>query len=114
TSPASLAYRDEERLIGTNASRYGEIILPDKLALDIRYLLRQTFWRDLRIIAQTIAVVFGLDSFAFRWLARSTRRIVPWVLLDTPVIAVAFYSALFLRLLDFPGSQVSGYLSALT
>jgi FlaA1/EpsC-like NDP-sugar epimerase len=114
TSPASLAYRDEEKLIGTNPSRYATVVLPDKLALDMRYLLRHTLWTDLRIIAQTLGVVFGLDSVAFRWLARSVRRHVPWLLLDAPVIVVAFYAALFLRLLDSPSSQVNGYTRALT
>jgi len=113
TSPASLAYRNEEKFIGTNPSRYVEVILPDKLALDIRYLLRHTVWTDLRIIALTVGVVFGLDSVALHWLARSARRHIPWLLLDAPVIVLAFYTALFLRLLDFPASQVSGYMSAL-
>jgi len=113
TSPASLAYRNEEKLIGTNASHYGEVILPDKLALDIRYLLRHTFWTDLRIIAQTIGVVFGFDSFAFRWFARSVRRVVPWLLLDAPIIAAAFYFALFLRLLDMT-SGTRSYVGAVT
>jgi len=114
TSPGSLSYRNEESWTGPNVSRYGEAILPDRLALDVRYLFRHNIWTDLRIIAQTVGVVFGLDSFAFRMLARSVRRILPWVLLDAPVIVVAFYAALFLRLLDFPGSQVVGYLSTLT
>jgi FlaA1/EpsC-like NDP-sugar epimerase/lipopolysaccharide/colanic/teichoic acid biosynthesis glycosyltransferase len=113
TSPASLAYRNEERLIRTNPSRYVEVILPDRLALDIRYLLRHSVWTDLRIIAQTVGVVFGLDSVAYRWLARSLRRIVPWLLLDAPVIAAAFYVALFLRLLDTT-SGVDGHLGAMT
>jgi FlaA1/EpsC-like NDP-sugar epimerase/lipopolysaccharide/colanic/teichoic acid biosynthesis glycosyltransferase len=114
TSTASLAYGNEERLIGTNPSRYVEVILPDRLALEIRYLLRRSVWTDLRIIVQTVGVVFGLDSVAFRWLARSVRRHLPWLLLDAPVIVAAFYGALFLRLLDFPAQQVSGYLKALT
>src|SRR5438309_6958438 len=113
TSPASLAYRNEEKLIGTDPSRYADVILPEKLALDMRYLLRQSFWTDLRIITQTVGVLFGLDSFAFRWLARSIRRYVPWLLLDAPVIALAFYAALFLRLLDFPTSGVNSYLGAM-
>jgi FlaA1/EpsC-like NDP-sugar epimerase/lipopolysaccharide/colanic/teichoic acid biosynthesis glycosyltransferase len=114
TSPASLAYRNKEKLIGADPSRYADVILPERLALDIRYLFRHSFWTDLRVIAQTIGVMFGLDSFAFRWLARSVRRHVPWLLLDAPVIVAAFYAALFLRLLDFPGSGVSSYLGALT
>jgi FlaA1/EpsC-like NDP-sugar epimerase/lipopolysaccharide/colanic/teichoic acid biosynthesis glycosyltransferase len=114
TSPASLAYRNEEKEIGSNAARYADVILPDKLAIDLRYLLHRSFWIDLRIIGQTVGAVFGLDSFAIRWLARSIRRHVPWLLLDAPVIAIAFYAALFLRLLDYPTSELSGYLSSMT
>src|SRR5438132_2569768 len=113
TSPASLAYRREEELVGSDPSRYADI-LPAKLALDVRYLLRHNFWTDLRILGQTIGVLFGLDSFAFHWLARSIRRHVPWLLLDAPVIVIAFYAALFLRLLDLLSSEVSSYLGALT
>jgi FlaA1/EpsC-like NDP-sugar epimerase/lipopolysaccharide/colanic/teichoic acid biosynthesis glycosyltransferase len=114
TSPASLAYRNEEKLIGTDPSRYADIVLPERLALDLRYVLRHSFGTDLRIIAQTVGVVFGLDSVAFRWLARSVRRHVPWLLLDAPVIAAAFYAALFLRLLDSSTrSGVTNYLGAM-
>jgi FlaA1/EpsC-like NDP-sugar epimerase/lipopolysaccharide/colanic/teichoic acid biosynthesis glycosyltransferase len=114
TGPASLAYRNEERLMETDPSRYAQVILPERLALDMRYVLHRGFWADLRIIGRTIGAVFGLDSFAFRWLARSVRRHVPWLLLDAPVIAAAFYAALFLRLLDFPKSATSNYLGAMT
>ena len=113
TSRAYLAYRNEEKFIGTDPLRYADVILPKKLALEMRYLLRHSFWTDLRIIAQTVSVVFGLDSFAFRWFARSIRRYIPWLLLDAPIIALAFYAALFLRLLDFPTSGVNTYLGAM-
>jgi FlaA1/EpsC-like NDP-sugar epimerase len=114
TSPASLAYRNEEKLIGTDPSRYADIVLPERLALDLRYVLRHSFGTDLRIVAQTVGVVFGLDSVAFRWLARSARHHVPWLLLDAPIIAAAFYAALFLRLLDsLTRSGVGNYLGAM-
>jgi FlaA1/EpsC-like NDP-sugar epimerase/lipopolysaccharide/colanic/teichoic acid biosynthesis glycosyltransferase len=115
TSPASLAYRNEEKLIGTDPSRYADIVLPERLALDLRYVLRHGFGTDLRIIAQTLGVVFGVDSVTFRWLARSVRRQLPWLLLDAPVIAAAFYAALFLRLLDsLTRSGVGNYLGAMS
>ena len=113
TSPASLAYRNEEKVVGSNPSRYADVVLPARLALDIRYVLRHSFWTDLRIIGQTAGVMFGIDSVAFRWLARSARRLVPWLLLDGPVIAAAFYAALFLRLLDTTVGANS-YLSAMS
>ena len=113
TGPAALAFTNEERLIETNPARYVEVILPDRLALDIRYLLRRTFWTDLGIIVQTVGVVFGLHSEAFSRLIRSVRRHVPWLLFDAPVIAAAFYAALFLRLLDTTAG-VGSYLGAIT
>ncbi len=113
TSPAALEYRHKEKISGTDPSRYADLVLPEKLAIDIRYMLRHTFWGDLRIIGQTLGIVFGLDSLAFRWLSRSIRRVVPWLLLDMPVIVLAFYAALFLRLLDFPTPAVSSYIGAM-
>ena len=114
TSPASLAYRNEEAILGDDASTYAQTILPKKLALDLRYLYRHNLVIDIGLIVRTVAVVFGGDSLIVRWIARSIRRHVPWILLDAPVIILAFYAALFLRLLDFPASEVSGYLRTLT
>jgi FlaA1/EpsC-like NDP-sugar epimerase/lipopolysaccharide/colanic/teichoic acid biosynthesis glycosyltransferase len=112
TSPATLAYRNEGKGSRTNPSWYADVILPDKLALDVRYVLRRTFWTDLRVIGQTVGVVFGTDSVAFRWLIRTARRVIPWLLIDAPVIAAAFYAALFLRLLDTTVG-VNSYLGAM-
>ena len=58
TDLASLMYRDEERLLAGSAdteARYREVILPDKLALNIVYLRTRSFVRDLRIILLTAA-----------------------------------------------------------
>lgn len=56
TSPASLTYRDEERILtGENTEKlYAEEVLPRKLAIDLEYLSRRSLWSDLSIILQTI------------------------------------------------------------
>jgi lipopolysaccharide/colanic/teichoic acid biosynthesis glycosyltransferase len=57
TGPASLIYRDEERLLGTSADPdglYRDTILPAKLLLNLRYLLARSMWRDVRLIYLTI------------------------------------------------------------
>jgi UDP-galactose-lipid carrier transferase len=56
TDPASIAYRNEESLLAANADPirfYEETVLPAKLALNIAYLEKRSFWMDLRIIGQT-------------------------------------------------------------
>lgn len=56
TDPASIAYRNEEALLAANADPirfYEETVLPAKLALNIAYLEKRSFWMDLRIIGQT-------------------------------------------------------------
>jgi lipopolysaccharide/colanic/teichoic acid biosynthesis glycosyltransferase len=62
TSPAAVAYRHEERMMdptgGNVESTYLDRILPAKLALDLDYVDRRSFWLDLRVLANTIAAVF--------------------------------------------------------
>ncbi len=71
TSPASIAYRDEERLIrshmGDRVAFYRDEILPAKLEIDLRYVAERSFWRDLAVLTQT---AFGL----FRGPQRGGRR----------------------------------------
>lgn len=58
TSPASLAFRDEEqRLAGEDWEQvYREQILPAKLAIDLEYLSRRTVASDLRLVLRTLRV----------------------------------------------------------
>jgi lipopolysaccharide/colanic/teichoic acid biosynthesis glycosyltransferase len=62
TSPAALAYRDEERLIGGQTADVETIyltrIMPAKLALDLAYVDNRTIWLDLRVLGRTAAGVF--------------------------------------------------------
>src|SRR5207253_9543476 len=81
---------------------------------ELRYVLYHNLVTDLALIARTIGSLFGLESFAFRWLTRASRRHLPWLLLDAPVVIVAFYVALFLRLLDNPSKGFGGYIGSMT
>ena len=56
TDPATLAYRDEERMFGEGdiEEQYFNHILPDKLRLSLDYARRRTFFSDLRIIVRTV------------------------------------------------------------
>lgn len=57
TSPASIEYRHEEKLLaraGDDAERlYVEQVLGEKVALDLRYCRRRTVFSDLRILVRT-------------------------------------------------------------
>ena len=56
TDPATLAYRDEEKLLGGGniEEQYFTRILPHKLQLSLQYARRRTFLSDLRIILRTL------------------------------------------------------------
>lgn len=56
TSAASLAYRNEERILsGDNWERvYTEYVMPAKLAIDLEYAQRATLWRDMGLIFRTV------------------------------------------------------------
>jgi lipopolysaccharide/colanic/teichoic acid biosynthesis glycosyltransferase len=56
TSPASLAYRNEEEILkGENTEQmYAEKVLPSKLAIDLEYLANRSLVSDLRVILQTL------------------------------------------------------------
>ena len=62
TDPASLAFRNEERLLVAFADpmkAYLENVLPAKLQLSERYVSRCTVWLDLYILFQTILTLVG-------------------------------------------------------
>ncbi len=60
TSVASVAYSDEERLLGSDDwhERYVNEIMPAKLRLELEYLGRQSFASDLRIVLRTLKSLF--------------------------------------------------------
>ena len=61
TSPASLAYRQEEQMLsGQNWQElYRTKILPAKLATDLTYLCHRTLWSDIILVLRTILSVFS-------------------------------------------------------
>lgn len=61
TSAASIAYMDENELLGnsTDADRtYIEEVMPAKLALDLDYVRQRSLWMDLAIIGRTCIGLF--------------------------------------------------------
>lgn len=59
TSLATLRYRHEERLLAGAADLEAAYyhIMQHKLALELEYIERQSFWLDLKIVVQTLGVV---------------------------------------------------------
>lgn len=61
TDWASVQYRSESALLAASSdpqATYIHVILPAKLALCQRYVRERSFWLDLRIIAQTLGILF--------------------------------------------------------
>lgn len=57
TGPASLKYRNEEEILAEvdDPQQYNdEVIYPDKVRINLKYLKEQSLWLDLRIIACTV------------------------------------------------------------
>lgn len=60
TDPASIRYRNENELLGAadDPERYYvDVIMPDKLRINLDYVANQSFGHDLRIIFQTFAAI---------------------------------------------------------
>lgn len=64
TSPASIAYKDEDRLmekymaLGMTADEaYVQKVLPAKMVYNLDYIRTFSFWNDLRIMVQTVVKV---------------------------------------------------------
>jgi len=58
TSAASIAYMDENDLLGNSADperTYVDVVMPAKLALDLDYVMNQSLTSDLMIICRTVA-----------------------------------------------------------
>jgi lipopolysaccharide/colanic/teichoic acid biosynthesis glycosyltransferase len=60
TSLASVRYRHEEQLLSQDdlETMYTSVVMPAKLGIELDYLDRQTFWRDLGVLALTLASLF--------------------------------------------------------
>ena len=103
TSPASVVYRDEEKLLksATVMDDYLKIMLPDKLRLDQLYVRNHRFLADLDIIFWTLIVLLPRlrenaippESFFNGWVYRFTRRYFSWFLIDTLITFLAVGAA---------------------
>jgi lipopolysaccharide/colanic/teichoic acid biosynthesis glycosyltransferase len=66
TSPTAIRFRDEADLLPSDPSLrdayYAEVVLPDKLLLDLDYVRRRSFVMDLKILAETVATVAGVRA----------------------------------------------------
>lgn len=61
TDYASLEYFDEQKILGEAADperAYLEIILPNKLRLNIEYINKRSFWLDFTLVFRTIFRIF--------------------------------------------------------
>ena len=99
TSPASVIYRDEEKLLGPAnvMDDYLKKILPDKLRLDQLYIRNHRFLSDLDIIVWTLVVLLPrlrentvpIESFYNGLLSRFAKRYFSWFVIDTLVAFAA-------------------------
>lgn len=65
TDPASILYRDEEKVLAGHTDRdlyYREIVLPEKLKLNLKYLTDISFFRDLSLLQRTFSCVLFPDN----------------------------------------------------
>jgi lipopolysaccharide/colanic/teichoic acid biosynthesis glycosyltransferase len=74
TNASTLLFRDEEKLLRGQADPeryYREILLPEKLQLQVKELTNRSLWNDLRVVAMTAYCSFVPSRFD----ADSIRRI---------------------------------------
>jgi FlaA1/EpsC-like NDP-sugar epimerase len=99
TSSASITYRHEETMLsGTEPEKqYLSSILPRKLEMDLEYVRSRSFLTDLKILLRTIASLVRDAE-----VPRMARRLVPWYMIDGPLVLACFFTAYYLRFLDTP------------
>jgi diguanylate cyclase (GGDEF)-like protein len=113
TSPASVLYHDEEKLLSSNnlMEDYFQSILPDKMRLDRLYVRYHTFSTDLDIIFWTIAILIPRitgakipEGYLFAGpFSRLTRLHVNWFIADFIVaLAAVEVSSLIFKPMDAP------------
>jgi lipopolysaccharide/colanic/teichoic acid biosynthesis glycosyltransferase len=66
TGPGQIFYTEvqeaEENTVTDPEARYVGFQLHPKLAIDLDYLRRRSFWLDLTIVARTVALISGLGK----------------------------------------------------
>ncbi len=103
TSPASVLYRDEERLLRSQTvlDTYLGSVMPTKLRLDQLYVRHRTIWLDLDTLLWTALVLLPMaknsspaeDVLFFGPIRRFARRHLSWFLIDSFVTFVAIGAA---------------------
>ncbi len=99
TSPASVTYRDEEKLLSSTTvmDDYLQTILPDKLRLDQLYVRHFSFIGDLDVIFMTLTMLLpvlrkkqlpenALFEGPLKWFVKS---FVTWILVDMVIAFMA-------------------------
>ena len=99
TSPASIIYRDEEKMLKSAnvMDDYLMFFLPDKLRLDQLYVRNHRFLSDLDVILLTLMVLLPrlqkhpipAESFYNGYLSRFANRYIFWFLVDSLVAFAA-------------------------
>jgi FlaA1/EpsC-like NDP-sugar epimerase/lipopolysaccharide/colanic/teichoic acid biosynthesis glycosyltransferase len=92
TDYASITYFEENAILARAAdpeNTYVREVMPHKLEMNLRYLERQGFWEDIRIILATLYLAF---QKAIGGIGRPVQ-----VLSDAAVVAVAFWLAYQIR-----------------
>ena len=112
TSPASITFRDEEKLLHSAnvMDEYLKLVLPQKLRLDQLYVRNRSFLGDLDVILATLAAMlpqlrsnqFALETLYHGHLSRIMRRYVSWYMIDTLVAFAAILTAALLWRLERP------------
>jgi lipopolysaccharide/colanic/teichoic acid biosynthesis glycosyltransferase len=92
TSPASIIYYDEERLLSfaKAADGYVNEILPRKLRMDLLYVRHHSFLLDMDVLFQTVlyflpqmrTVVPEIEEVLFGPVHRLTKKYLPWFVID--------------------------------
>ncbi|MBR1626964.1 MAG: sugar transferase [Bacteroidales bacterium] len=60
TDPASIAYRNENELLEKQDNPkqyYIDVVMPDKLRINLEYIRNRTFFTDIKVIFQTIGII---------------------------------------------------------
>ena len=100
TSPASILYRDEEKMLSNSnlMDDYIKKILPDKIRLDQLYVRNHSFWTDLDILFWTIIIIIPRmvnekipEGYLFSGpISRFINRYASWFLIDLFISLIVF------------------------
>ncbi|MCB9224290.1 MAG: sugar transferase [Crocinitomicaceae bacterium] len=62
TDFATLEYINEQEILGESSDpekTYIEVVMPDKLSLNLKYVNQASFWLDIKLIFRTVAKIFS-------------------------------------------------------